>query len=52
MTSQVRGTSVIGIYGEQGVQTVVPLRGKPDDEERFVNFLSHDAWIHLPDPVA
>ena len=40
--------SVIGIRGEQGVQHGRTAARQTDDEERFTNFLSHDAWIRLP----
>jgi hypothetical protein len=45
------GNPVIRIYGEQGVQEGCPAAGQANDEERFANFLSHDAWIRLPIPL-
>ena len=45
------GNPVIRIYGEQGVQEGRTAAWQTNDEERFVNFLSHDAWIHLPIPL-
>jgi len=40
--------AVIGIQGEQGVQQGGTAAGQADDEERFTNFLSHNAWIRGP----
>jgi hypothetical protein len=40
--------AVIGIQGEQGVQQGGTAAGQADDEERFTNFLSHNAWIGGP----
>jgi len=42
---------MLGIYGKQGVQHSRTAAGQTNDEERFANFLSHDAWICLPIPL-
>jgi hypothetical protein len=39
---------VIGIQREQGVQQGGTAAGQADDEKRFTNFLSHNAWIRRP----